>query len=138
MAFSSGRVYKSRMRSGTYRTGGFLTAKLLFALLGIVAFLAQATPGPAHNLAAFFADGDLAYEVPTGDDALVPKLDRDERQRLSSSVPPIGENFPFAAGLLLLPGRSTVASALLPDRALRRFYHLDERTSPSRAPPLGA
>ena len=126
------------MRAGIDRLDGFFPVRFVFALFGVLILLANASPGTPHNVAAFFTDGELVYDIDGRGYAVAPRLDRDKRQRAHPVALAPNGKAPLALAPPLLPvaGGPAVGILFRPDHALLRFYHLDERTSPSRAPPI--
>ena len=124
------------MRSATETIRGSFPAKLLAAVFGVLLFLAAASPYVPHSQAPI-DDGQLVYDVGSSDPAVLPKLERDQRQRAHPAMPPAGDD-PVLAIIDYLVGLSPPAQAtvLAPAPAPARSHHLEERTSPSRAPPI--
>ncbi|HLS68313.1 MAG TPA: hypothetical protein VK035_03145 [Kiloniellales bacterium] len=112
-----------------------MTAKILFACFGVLALLANASLGASHNLVAFFIDADFVYEIDVGDVAVIPKLERDKRQRAQTAAPAADGKTPVALVLRRDRGGLQAQLVVLPEGAPPRFHHLDERPSLSRAPP---
>jgi len=123
------------MRAAIDRMNGFFPMKVLFALLGVLALLANIPPDKPQ--AGFFSASDLklVYGVVKSDYAVIPELDRDKRQRSHPTVPFGDGQRLFAPAFLPLAGTPTLGTTPRPDSAPPRFHHLDQRTSPSRAPP---
>lgn len=136
VAFQSALVYKCEMPSASKTTSNLLSAKLLVAVFGVLAFLAAAAPHVPRSQAPVSAGDDLVYDLGSNDLAVLPKLERDQRQRAHPAIPPVGEQPVLAMDLAIAIGAPASGTALVPASAPLRFHHLDERTSPTRAPPI--
>lgn|SRR5690554_1192315 len=124
------------MSFASARKTSLLSMKFVFILFGILAFLANAHPGKPHALATSLGDVDLVYEVTGNAVAVIPELERDTRARPHPADSSPDGKLPTA--LVPRVGEKPAARAFpLLASAPPRFYHLDQRTSPSRAPPSG-
>lgn len=125
------------MSAAGNRSGGFFPAKVIFAFLGMLALLVNASPGTPHNLAAFFFDGDFVYDIDAGGYAVPPRVDRDKRQRSEGPLlPPEGVTALTPGAVSVTDAAPTAAVEIAwPRAAPPRFAHLEARTAPSRAPP---
>src|SRR5690625_5842552 len=95
------------MRAAIDRMNGFFPMKVLFALLGVLALLANIPPDKPQ--AGFFSASDLklVYGVVKSDYAVIPELDRDKRQRSHPTVPFGDGQRLFAPAFLPLAGTPT-------------------------------
>ncbi|HLW27570.1 MAG TPA: hypothetical protein VKY54_07540 [Kiloniellales bacterium] len=125
------------MRGAFYWSKRLPWANYLIVVFGVLAFLANASPAAPHKLAAFSINGDFVYDVDPGGYTVAPRVDRDQRQRNHSLLPPplepaaVAFSAAFADLGTALPHRGKI-----PVDELRLSSHLEQRTDPSRAPPF--
>lgn len=124
------------MGSAIDRTRGISAARLLFAVLGVLALLVHASPAAPHSAVALLGDNDLVYDIHPGGFAVVPKLERDKSARGHPGEAEPGDQPGLRPGLSDLGEALLLPVLVLPQQAPLRFHHLEERASAPRGPPL--
>lgn len=123
------------MRARIDRINDTLPVKLLFALFGVLLLLANGIPGKSYSAADSFDDVDFVTGIGVNGYAVIPKFEREKRQRDHEAFSAAAGKTSFVPPLQAV-AEEFVALGFLPDRSPARFHHLEESPSLSRGPPI--